>query len=117
MRIPSLSPPARALVPIVALVVLLGVLLAGSAGRRPVIDAADPRIGRGGDPLIVTGRNFGAERNGGYVEIAGVTPRSNAYLEWSDEPHQRARAAGGQVGIRARRCGRQPQQRCSVRQS
>ncbi len=84
MRIPSLSPPARALVPIVALVVLLAVLLAGSAGRRPVIDAADPRIGRGGDPLIVTGRNFGAERNGGYVEIAGVTPRSNAYLEWSD---------------------------------
>ena len=52
MRILSLSPPARALVPIVALVVLLAVLLAGSRGRRPVIEAADPRIGRGGDPLI-----------------------------------------------------------------
>ena len=85
MRIPSLSPPARALVPIVALVVLLAVLLAGSRGRRPVIEGADPRIGRGGDPLIVTGRNFGSERNGGYVEIAGVTPRRNAYLEWGDD--------------------------------
>ena len=85
MRIPSLSPPARALVPIVALLVLLAVLLAGSRGRRPVIEAADPRIGRGGDPLIVTGRNFGGERDGGYVEIAGVTPRSNAYLEWTDD--------------------------------
>ena len=85
MRIPSLSPPARALVPIVALAVLLAVLLVGSRGRRPVIDAASPRIGRGGDPLIVSGRNFGAERDGGYVVIAGVTPSSSAYLEWDDD--------------------------------
>lgn len=84
MRIPSLSPPARALVPIVALFVLLAVLLVGSRARRPVIEAAEPRIGRGGDPLIVTGRNFGSERNGGYVVIAGVTPSRNAYLEWSE---------------------------------
>ena len=84
MRIPSLSPPARALVPIAALAVLLAVLLVGSRGRPPVIDAASPRIGRGGDPLVITGRNFGAERSGGYVVIAGVTPSSGAYLEWDD---------------------------------
>lgn len=68
----------------VALVVLLAVLLVGFRARRPVIEAANPLIGRGGDPLILTGRNFGRERNGGSVEIAGVVPSSSAYLEWSD---------------------------------
>lgn len=68
----------------VALFLLLAVLLVGSRARRPVIEAANPRIGRGGDPLILTGRNFGRERNGGSVVIAGVTPSGSAYLEWSD---------------------------------
>lgn len=71
--------------PLLALFVLLAVLLAGARARRPVIDAAEPRIGRSGDPLVVTGRNFGSERNGAYVVIAGVTPSSTAYLEWRDD--------------------------------
>ena len=78
----SLPPRARALVPAAALAVLLAVLLLGSHSRAPVIEAADPRIGHGGDVLIVTGRGFGSERNGGQVLIAGVAPTSNAYLEW-----------------------------------
>ena len=73
------------MLPLLALFVLLALLLAGSRARRPVIDAAEPRIARGGDPLIVTGRNFGSERNGAYVVIAGVTPSSTAYLEWRDD--------------------------------
>ena len=81
----SLSPRARALVPSAALAVLLAVLLLGSHSRPPVIEAADPRIGHGGDVLIVTGRGFGAERDGGQVLIAGVAPTSSAYLEWSGE--------------------------------
>ena len=81
----SLSPRLRALVPAVALAVLLGVLLLGSRSRPPVIDTASPRIGHGGDVLIVTGRGFGAERTGGQVVIAGVAPTSGAYLEWSAE--------------------------------
>ena len=81
----SLSPRVRALLPAVALAVLLGVLLLGSRSRPPVIDAASPRIGHGGDVLIVSGRGFGAERSGGQVVIAGVAPTSGAYLEWSEE--------------------------------
>ena len=81
----TLSPRARALVPAMALAVLLAVLLLGSHSRAPVIKAADPPIGHGGDVLIVTGRGFGAERNGGQVLIAGVAPTSSAYLEWSTE--------------------------------
>ena len=81
----SLSPRARALVPAAALAVLLAVLLLGSPSRPPEIEAADPRIGHGGDVLIVTGRGFGAERDGGQVLIAGVAPTSSAYLEWSGE--------------------------------
>ena len=73
------------MLPLLALFVLLALLLVGSRARRPVIDAAEPRIARGGDPLIVTGRNFGSERNGAYVVIAGVTPSSTAYLEWRDD--------------------------------
>ena len=68
-----------------ALAVLLAVLLLGSHSRAPVIEAADPRIGHGGDVLIVTGRGFGGARNGGQVLIAGVAPTSDAYLEWSGE--------------------------------
>ena len=79
----SLPPRARALVPAAALIVLLAVLLLGSHSRAPVIEAADPPIGHGGDVLIVTGRGFGAARNGGQVLIAGVAPTSSAYLEWS----------------------------------
>ena len=85
MRITSLSPPVRALVPIAALAVLLAVLLIGSRGRPPVIDAASPRIGRGGDVLIVTGHEFGSQRDGGQVVIAGVAPTSSAYLEWGSD--------------------------------
>lgn len=68
----------------VALFLLLAVLLVGFRARRPVIEGANPRLGRGGEPLILTGRNFGRERGGGSVVIAGVTPSSSAYLEWSD---------------------------------
>ena len=81
----SLSPRGRALVPAAAFAVLLAVLLLGSYSRPPVIEAADPRIGHGGDVLIVTGRGFGEERDGGQVLIAGVAPTSDAYLEWSGE--------------------------------
>ena len=81
----SLPPRGRALVPAAALIVLLAVLLLGSHSRAPVIAAADPPIGHGGDVLIVTGRGFGAARDGGQVLIAGVAPTSNAYLEWSAE--------------------------------
>ncbi|MDE0446054.1 MAG: transglutaminase [Spirochaetaceae bacterium] len=79
----SLPPRGRALVPAAALIVLLAVLLLGSHSRAPVIEAADPAIGHGGDVLIVTGRGFGAARDGGQVLIAGVAPTSSAYLEWS----------------------------------
>ena len=81
----ALSARPRALVPAAALIVLLGVLLLGSHSWPPKITSADPRIGHGGDVLIVTGRGFGAERNGGQVLIAGVAPASSAYLEWSGE--------------------------------
>ena len=81
----SLAPRGRALVPAAALIVLLAVLLLGSHSRAPVVEAADPPIGHGGDVLIVTGRGFGAARDGGQVLIAGVAPTSSAYLEWSAE--------------------------------
>ena len=84
MRIVMLSPRARALVPIVSLIVLLAVLALGSRSRPPVIDNVTPRIGRSDEVLTITGSGFGPERAGGEVRVAGVSPTSGSYLEWLD---------------------------------
>ena len=84
MRIVTLSPHARALVPIASLIVLLAVLVLESRSRPPEIEQITPRIASSGEVLTITGSNFGGGRAGGEVRIAGVSPTSGAYLEWLD---------------------------------
>ncbi|TVR00880.1 MAG: hypothetical protein EA403_11260 [Spirochaetaceae bacterium] len=50
----------------------------------PVIESITPEIGRPGDVVTITGRNFGSERSRNSVRISGRTPTASAYLEWSD---------------------------------
>lgn len=46
--------------------------------------AVDPKIGGGGEILLITGTGFGEERGGSYVSIGGVPPVNAAYLDWND---------------------------------
>ncbi len=75
---------AKAFVPTVVVVGLVFVVLLSSrlAGRPPVIDAITPTAGKPGEVMVITGRWFGRER--GEVRIAGISPTSSDYSEWSD---------------------------------
>jgi hypothetical protein len=75
---------AKAFVPTVVVVGLVLVVLLSSrmAGRPPVVDAITPTAGKPGEVMIITGRWFGRER--GEVRIAGISPTSSDYSEWSD---------------------------------
>jgi hypothetical protein len=75
---------AKAFVPTVVVIGLVLVVLLSSrmAGRPPVVDAITPTAGKPGEVMIITGRWFGRER--GEVRIAGISPTSSDYSEWSD---------------------------------
>jgi hypothetical protein len=68
------------------LLVILAVLLLSSrmTGRPPQIDSITPKIGYPQDVMVITGKYFGNERNGGEVVIGGYAPVSSGYLNWSD---------------------------------
>ncbi len=75
---------AKAFVPTVVVIGLVLVVLLSSrmAGRPPVVDAITPTAGKPGEVMIITGRWFGRER--GEVRIAGISPTSSDYSEWTD---------------------------------
>jgi len=49
-----------------------------------VITSIDPKIGRMGEIVTLTGSNFGASRNESFVTIAGVAPTNSSYHSWQD---------------------------------
>lgn len=65
---------------------LISLLLLSSriTGRPPVIEAITPKIGVPGEVMVIRGKYFGESRDGGEVRIAGYSPVSSSYLEWSD---------------------------------
>ena len=69
-----------------ALLVLLAFLLLSSrmTGRPPLVESITPKIGFPRDVMVITGKYFGDERNGGEVVIGGYAPVSSGYLDWSD---------------------------------
>jgi hypothetical protein len=76
----------RAFIPLAAFLGVLFVLLLSTrmTGRPPEVEAITPRIGYPGDVMVITGKYFAEERNGGKVVIAGYSPVSSGYLEWTD---------------------------------
>ena len=52
--------------------------------KAPEIISIDPRIGRMGDILTITGNGFGEERDESYITIAGTPPTSSSYISWED---------------------------------
>ncbi len=68
------------------LLVLFAFLLLSSrmTGRPPLVESITPKIGFPQDVMVITGKYFGDERNGGKVVIGGYAPVSSGYLDWSD---------------------------------
>jgi transglutaminase-like putative cysteine protease len=71
---------------IAALVGVIAFLALSSrmTGRPPLAESITPKIGYPSEVMVITGRFFGDARNGGEVVIAGYSPVSSDYLEWSD---------------------------------
>jgi transglutaminase-like putative cysteine protease len=76
----------RAFIPLASFLGVLLVLLLSTrmTGRPPVVESVTPHIGYPGDVMVITGKYFADARNGGRVVIAGYSPVSSGYLEWTD---------------------------------
>ena len=53
--------------------------------RVPVIASIDPKIGRMGEVITLSGNGFGESREDSYVTIAGITPTNSSYYLWQDD--------------------------------
>ena len=51
----------------------------------PVISSINPKIGRMGEVISLTGKHFGELGDDSYVTIAGVSPTNSSYQVWQDE--------------------------------
>ena len=60
-------------------------LLNSCSPGTPLISSIDPKIGRMGEIITLTGNNFGISRDESYVTIAGISPTNSSYYLWQDD--------------------------------
>lgn len=53
--------------------------------KVPVISSIDPKIGRMGEVITLTGQYFGIDREDAYISIAGTAPTNSSYYVWQDD--------------------------------
>ena len=72
--------------PVLVFIILVTVLFVTSnfTGKRPIVESITPRMGRPGEELVIRGKFFGKERNGGKVIVSGISPSTDRYLDWDD---------------------------------
>ncbi|GBU29048.1 hypothetical protein R84B8_02610 [Treponema sp. R8-4-B8] len=63
---------------------VLFALFISCGAKVPVITSIDPKFGRMGEIITLTGDNFGASRDESYVTIAGISPTNSSYYLWQD---------------------------------
>jgi len=61
------------------------ILLLSCDSKIPEIASINPKIGRMGEVITLTGINFGESREDSYVTIAGIAPTSSSYYLWQDD--------------------------------
>jgi len=73
-------------IPTVVVVVLVVFVLLSPrmAGSPPRLESITPTRGKPGDVMILSGRNFGTERETSEIRISGISPTSQDYMEWTD---------------------------------
>jgi len=67
------------------LIFLISAALFSCKSESPVITSIDPKIGRMGEVITLTGSSFGESRNESYVSIAGILPTNSSYYLWEDD--------------------------------
>lgn len=60
------------------------VITSNLSGRSPQVESISPKVGIPGSELVIKGKYFGNERNGGKVSISGVCPATASYKQWVD---------------------------------
>jgi len=60
-------------------------LLISCNTRAPVIESINPKIGRMGEVITLSGNGFGESREESYVTIAGISPTNSSYYLWQDD--------------------------------
>ena len=75
----------RSLPYVVFFVLVLVLFLSSTLSQRPPeVQSVSPRIVRPGEELVIRGRFFGAERDGGRVVLGGYSPPTSSYLSWEE---------------------------------
>ncbi|MDR2729719.1 MAG: IPT/TIG domain-containing protein [Treponema sp.] len=69
---------------ILQLLLIYQLLITSCNSKIPVIKSIEPKIGKMGEVITLTGYNFGEERGGSNVTIAGIAPTNSSYQIWSD---------------------------------
>jgi len=78
------------LVRLIAVLLVIGLILGGififkfQTKPVPYIDAINPPVGSPGDVVVISGRNFGKNRDMNYVEFSGSKLTASSYLMWTD---------------------------------
>ncbi|MCL2758946.1 MAG: IPT/TIG domain-containing protein [Treponema sp.] len=67
-----------------ALALILFLNLTSCGVKSPVITSIDPKIGRMGETITLTGINFGSSRDESFISIAGISPTNSSYYLWQD---------------------------------
>ncbi len=78
--------PSGIFIPL-SIFILLAVMLAASVyfiNRPPRIVKLEPSAALPGERIEIYGKNFGAEKDGSEVVIAGIKPTLSNYISWSD---------------------------------
>lgn len=80
------SPLIRALLAFLFIAAVMGGIFIFKYQTKPVpyIDAITPPVGSPGDVVVISGRNFGKNRDMNYVEISGSRLTASSYLMWTD---------------------------------
>jgi transglutaminase-like putative cysteine protease len=68
---------------LIGIAVLVSVI-SSLSGRPPVIDSVSPTVGNPREIMVIRGRSFHADREGGEVRIGGVSPHTQDYQDWTD---------------------------------
>ena len=95
------SPLIRAILIVLIIALILSGIFIFNYKTRPIpfIDAINPPVGNPGDVVVISGRNFGKERDMNYVEFGGSKLTSTSYLSWTENTIKVVLPANVQDGL------------------
>ena len=84
---------------VIAAVFFVAYLISQKTEESPVIESIIPPVGSPGDVVLITGKNFGDERDMSYVSFSGSKITSSSYISWSDTQIKLVLPANVQDGL------------------